>query len=562
MKLALVTTPPSLASGIGDYTRQLAAQLAHHAEIHGFVEHGRQGETLEGRAQRSVAELDPREFDQIVYQLGNEIAHAFMGPVIRRCGGTLVLHDWVLFDLALAAHPSLARGGPKGFALALREGGFEQARVFLENTLEKRRARRASRRASESPVGGEDPAGGTLLDGWHGLEPGGRWTSERARVRLPGRGILEARVECTTEPGREVSLSSGARRSSQRALETKRDLAVQLDLEGLDDPILSIEASPVFVSDDQRRHGDTRRLGAFVRRIVLRDGAGTREISLAEAPSVPLTGVDLSRDRFRLPFNRSIVAAADSCIVHSRFMRERVLGARGPEFPSAVVHHGAEARWLTEDRRAIRARLGLSPEWQTSVLLTSFGHVQEHKRIEPLLNAFAHARRERPDLRLSLIGAEHRDSFDARRPVRELGLEPYVLFTGRVREEEAWPWIHAGDFAVQLRGPSTGGTSGGVFQSLGLGRAVIASDLDEQRELPETCVARVPPGEGEVEHLARLILALAADAARRERMEAAARDFVSRECSWTAVAARYAECLAAFPRPRGGRSSARARRGS
>ena len=86
MKLALVTTPPSLASGIGDYTRQLAAQLAHHAEIHGFVEHGRQGETLEGRAQRSVAELDPREFDQIVYQLGNEIAHAFMGPVIRRCG--------------------------------------------------------------------------------------------------------------------------------------------------------------------------------------------------------------------------------------------------------------------------------------------------------------------------------------------------------------------------------------------------------------------------------------------------------------------------------------------
>jgi hypothetical protein len=161
-----------------------------------------------------------------------------------------------------------------------------------------------------------------------------------------------------------------------------------------------------------------------------------------------------------------------------------------------VVHHGAEARWLTEDRRAIRARLGLSPEWQTSVLLTSFGHVQEHKRIEPLLNAFAHARRERPDLRLSLIGAEHRDSFDARRPVRELGLEPYVLFTGRVREEEAWPWIHAGDFAVQLRGPSTGGTSGGVFQSLGLGRAVIASDLDEQRELPETLRGAGPAGGG------------------------------------------------------------------
>src|SRR6185295_9434589 len=98
--------------------------------------------------------------------------------------------------------------------------------------------------------------------------------------------------------------------------------------------------------------------------------------------------------------------------------------------------------------------LGLPADWQASVLLTSFGNVQMHKRIEPLLEAFAAARRERSDLRLAFIGTEDRETFDVPARVRRLGLEPYVRLTGRVHESEAWPWIHAGDLAVQLRGPS------------------------------------------------------------------------------------------------------------
>src|ERR1700741_3513523 len=104
MRLAGVTTPPPVARGNGDYTRHLLPELARHAEVELFVEDGRHGESLLGRGLRPASSLDPRAHDQIVFQLGNEMAHAFMKPLLARLGGTVVLHDWVLFDLAFAAH--------------------------------------------------------------------------------------------------------------------------------------------------------------------------------------------------------------------------------------------------------------------------------------------------------------------------------------------------------------------------------------------------------------------------------------------------------------------------
>ncbi len=549
MKFALITTPPSVVSGIGDYTRHLLAELSRHAEIELFVEHGREGEKLLGRKMLSVRTLDPRAFDQIVYQLGNEIAHAFMVPMLRRLGGTVVLHDWILFDLALATHPALARGGAKGLALALREGGFREARVYFENGL----ARRRQARAAPLPV---DPRHleGTLLDGWHLPETAGRWTSDLARVRLFGETNRSLRVSLTCEPGRSVELRCRERSSRAQVTAANREQQLEIELVGSTDPVVSIAVRPLSLSDEQRRNGDTRRLGAFIREISVRDARGERTLDLRAEAARPAAPMGLWSDRFRLSLNRSVVNSADAFLVHSQHVGELISRARGGSAPSALVGHGAQPRWRDGDRRETRKRLNLPDQWQAGVLLTSFGSVQAHKRIEPLLRAFHGARASRPDLRLALIGAEDSESLDVAGLLRALGLEGSVRLTGRVEESEAWDWIHAGDFAVQLRGPSTGGTSGGVFQSLALGRAVIASDLAEQRELPDSCVLRVAPGADEVQQLSRLFLDLAGDVERRAKLEAAARDFVAGECSWSTVAARYAENLARFPRPRAARA--------
>jgi len=156
-------------------------------------------------------------------------------------------------------------------------------------------------------------------------------------------------------------------------------------------------------------------------------------------------------------------------------------------------------------------------------------------------------------VRLVLAGSIHSGDLDARAVAEQLGLGEAVHFTGYLTETQAWDWLHAGDFAVNLRGPTTGGTSGGIFQAFSMGRSVIASNAAEQMELPDGCVVRVPLGEDEVKVLARELVSLRDDPSRRDRLEANVREFVRTKCHWRVVARQYADYLQSFPRARASR---------
>jgi glycosyltransferase involved in cell wall biosynthesis len=570
MRVALVTTAPSQRSGIGDYTRAWLDEFRRHAEVEVFVERG-VGESLCGLATKPVSELARFDGDRIVYQLGNELAHAFMTPLVGRFGGTVVLHDWVLFDQAVAAFPELARGGFAGHLRAFREGGLDQAMIYAASRAEKRRAERA-----DPPLAKH----GTILAGWHEPEHGGRWTAARAFVRLPGR-VDAVRLVAFGEGGRTLEVFVDKARAASVSFGAGRDAPIEFYLVA-DSPVLELRVRGIRASDEQRRHGDTRTLGAFVRSLEVSASNAWRPIDLSARAELAASTPTLDRERFRLPFNRSIVAHADSFVVHSDFVRRRILAARSDAPPIVVVHHGARPHWRDDarradgqadetgraaersaselgaaepsvdirrdrDRRDTRRSLGMPRSFVDGCLVTSFGHVQAHKRVESLLRAFAVARRERPSLHLALVGALQPEHFDAERLVRELDLVASVHCTGWVDEELGRRWLHAGDFAVQLRGPSTGGSSGGVFQSLSLGRGVIATDLDEQSELPDACVLKVKPDADEVANLARLLVRLCDSPEERARLEAAARRFVEHDCAWSAVARRAFEFLRELP---------------
>ena len=486
MKVALVTTPPSVRSGIGDYTRHLLPYLREHCEVEVFVEHGHDESAWQGERASLAAGLHPRQFDQVLYQLGNEQSHAFMPRMIRAIGGTVAQHDWVLFDMAMKAWPALVRGGAKGHALALREGGLQQTHAYLRNWLERRRERGV-------PQPALDPTQiqGQILFGWFSAEGHGRWTTDHAALRIPAEGVRRVRLELYLDSGRTVFIHQAG-----RVLATVTASGwLELEPASSSRPELLIETSGVRVTPEQRRHGDSRRLGCFVRHVEWHDDKGRHELDLAQACSVPCVPITLSRDRFSLAFNRSVVRFADAFLCHSRYVAERIRAERNAETPIGIVHHGAEERWRADERAAMRAQLGLDAEWQRSFVVVSFGGVQPHKRIDKVLAALALARKERSDVRLILAGSLHSGEFDPQGLAHSLGLGDAVRFTGYLSEVQAWDWLHAGDMAINLRGPTTGGTSGGIFQAFSMGRAVIASDAAEQRELPDDCVVRVPLGD-------------------------------------------------------------------
>jgi glycosyltransferase involved in cell wall biosynthesis len=550
VRLAVVTTPPSVRSGIGDYTRRLLPHLARLAEVELFVEAGLEGEELAGLPTRSIDTLAPRSFDQVLFQLGNERSHAFMVPFVRAIGGAVALHDWVLFDLAAAAHPALERSGWKGLGVALREGGVEQAAVWWRN----RRDRRAQRLTPVAAVADPERLAGTLLWGWHAPEPGGRWTADVAQFRAPPWAAEAARIECAVPAPRALRASQSGLTLLEREL-TAGETALEVRLgRNPHDPLL-LEIGGVEVTPEQRGRSDVRRLGLFVRCLAFREGALWRPIDLTEPAALPLRSVDLARDRFRLSLHRSVVRFADAFVVHSEHLARRIRIDRNAPTPIAVIPHGADPLWRADDRKLERAALGLPLDWQQGFLVTSFGGLQARKRLDVLLEAVAIARRSRADLRLALIGAEHPDDVDVRGMVQRFGVGDAVRITGHVEEDEARRWIHAGDLAVQLRGPSSGGTSGGLLQSLGQGRGAIASALDEQRELPDECVYKLLPGDGEAARLAQKLVDLRDSPSVRQAMEQAARDYVQASCRWELVAQLYAEALERFPSPRASRRS-------
>jgi len=130
MKLAWVASARVEGSAVGAYCAALVPQIAQLVDLHVFVEPDAAGQPVFGADTRPSDRLAPREFDHVLYQVGDEARLAFMAPMIRALGGCVVLHHWKLTDFARSAFPALGRGGWRATAIAAREGGLADARSY------------------------------------------------------------------------------------------------------------------------------------------------------------------------------------------------------------------------------------------------------------------------------------------------------------------------------------------------------------------------------------------------------------------------------------------------
>jgi glycosyltransferase involved in cell wall biosynthesis len=178
-------------------------------------------------------------------------------------------------------------------------------------------------------------------------------------------------------------------------------------------------------------------------------------------------------------------------------------------------------------------------------VIASLGKFNSAKRIPQLLHAYARLRRRFPEALLVLAGdgigdAQLRIRLDA------LGLEAgkHVLLRGYVPADEFSSLGAAADICVSLRSPTLGETSASAVAALTVGTPLVVSDVGWFRELPDSVVAKVPPDEWEVEHLAAVLELLASDADLRRKMGLAGRTYARRELDVERSADGYAAALA------------------
>ena len=246
--------------------------------------------------------------------------------------------------------------------------------------------------------------------------------------------------------------------------------------------------------------------------------------------------LEVAPDYEGLPMLRRLLARSKAAIVHSGCV-ERELRAAGFEGPLAKIPHGA---WIPETSGAsFRDRLGID---ETTPLIGIFGFLKPYKRIAESLRAFSRLLRVEPRAKMILVGEPHPD-FALHSMIQSRGLAPHVRVLGFQPEEEFVGYLAACDIVLNLRYPTVGENSGTLMRALGLGKAVIVSEVGSFNELPDDICLKVPVDATEEQHLFEYLNALVSRPELRRALGERAKDWVERECTWPKVAQRYAEFL-------------------
>ena len=258
----------------------------------------------------------------------------------------------------------------------------------------------------------------------------------------------------------------------------------------------------------------------------------------ARAFAERVRALEVGPDYEGVPMTRRLLERARAVVVHSRFMADAVR-AQGFAGPVARIPHGA---WIpAADRNGWRYRLGLN---ETTPLVGAFGFLKPYKRIAESLRAFRRVVRLVPEAKMILVGEAHPD-LPVHDLIHALGLEANVRVLGFAPIEDFVGYMAACDIVLNLRYPTVGESSGSLLRAMGLGKAVLVSEVGAFQEFPEDVCLKVPVGAGEEDLLFEYLNLLVARPEVARALGERARRYVERECNWERVARRYAAFLEA-----------------
>lgn len=205
------------------------------------------------------------------------------------------------------------------------------------------------------------------------------------------------------------------------------------------------------------------------------------------------------------PANKYWIDKSRGVIVHSDFAKQMIRGMI-PEKPVAYIPlHTLDIRDdYEENYKNCREKLQIP---KGRLVLGSFGFATRPKQNREIVEALAYVRERGLDFVFYIVGDVQDEGIRA--AVEKYHLEENVVITGFTDTEEFDTYMGACDICLNLRFPTCGESSASLHRMLGLGKAIIVTDIGTFRDYPEAIAKKVPPGEGSVAEIARVILELA-----------------------------------------------------
>jgi glycosyltransferase involved in cell wall biosynthesis len=228
---------------------------------------------------------------------------------------------------------------------------------------------------------------------------------------------------------------------------------------------------------------------------------------------------------------RRAYRAAEAVVTVSTALKEYVVGMGADREHTHVVPNGARPELFDPAQRdglAVRRQHDL-PE--RAVVAGFVGAFADWHGLDRLVKAFALAQTGvQADFHLMLVGdGPHRP--DLERLASDLGIRPWVLFTGAVPYEQVPDHVAAMDIAVM---PSSNwyGSPIKIFEYGAMGRAVIGPDTPPVQEVMRDEEEGLIIPAGSVDALAAALSRLAGHALLRQRLGARFRERVLRQYTW------------------------------
>jgi glycosyltransferase involved in cell wall biosynthesis len=184
-------------------------------------------------------------------------------------------------------------------------------------------------------------------------------------------------------------------------------------------------------------------------------------------------GLHSEMGNFLFPASIELANRSRAVIVHNRWAAD-LLRSFGVGTPICVVPHPFERSQVA----GRRSQVG-------KPVIGVFGFLTSAKRADVIVEAA-----ERAGVELLVVG-EAAPNVDTSR----------LKTTGYVSDEEFERYYSQVDRIVNLRYPSAGETSGTLLRAFVHGKPIAVSDYAQFAEYPDSCVSKIPIGEGEVEAL-------------------------------------------------------------
>ncbi len=238
---------------------------------------------------------------------------------------------------------------------------------------------------------------------------------------------------------------------------------------------------------------------------------------------VSVWGSDINKNSNNLIarfITKRVLKKADHITATSRFLKEeteKLIGSADNKI--SVIPFG------------VTIPEGISESGESAAIKICF--IKNHRPVygaDILIKAMAEVKKEIPDIKLSLTGAENAQTSALKKLTNELGLSENIQFVGHINHSQIYAFIKEHDFMVMPSRAESFGVA--AVEASACGRAVIASDVGGVPEVvidTETGILVQP--ENHIA-LAEAIIELAKNPEKCRQMGRAGYEFVKENYDW------------------------------